>query len=148
MRTYILPGIAGLIGAIAMAVLTLLPARMQMFRIDIVRAVGSFISHDRAHAYKPGLTIHLFVGFISAYFYRWIFDYMGIPLNSGTGLFMGVIHGALVMLLVSIFILEHHPMKRYQRRGFMTGFSQILAHAVYGFIVGTILWLAGSPHHW
>ena len=42
------------------------------------------------------------------------------------------------MLFVSIAVLEHHPDKRYQRRGPLTGFAQLLGHILYGLVVGTV----------
>jgi hypothetical protein len=48
----------------------------------------------------------------------------------------GFIHGMIVMLLVSIVIMEHHPIARYHERGPMTGVAQLLAHVVYGATAG------------
>ena len=44
------------------------------------------------------------------------------------------------MLVVSIAILEHHPNQRYQRRGPMTGFAQLIGHILYGLVVGIVCW--------
>jgi len=43
------------------------------------------------------------------------------------------------MLLVSIVIMEHHPIARYHERGPMTGLAQLLAHLIYGVVVGLIV---------
>ena len=147
MKQILIPLIAGLIGSFAMASLMLVPARLGMFRVDVVRAVGALITRDRHNAHAPGMIIHLVVGALSAIFYKWIFDYMGIPLFWATGLFAGLVHGVLVMLLVSIFVLEHHPVKRYQRRGFGTGFAQIFGHGVFGLIVGFTIGLFTLDNH-
>lgn len=139
MQYFIIPIIAGVIGSFAMASLMLVPAKLGMFRIDVVRAVGALITRERHNAHLPGMVIHMVIGALSAVFYKWIFDYMGIPLFWATGIFAGLVHGVLVMLIVAIFVLEHHPMKRYQRRGFGTGFAQIFGHAVFGLIVGLLI---------
>lgn len=145
---FTIPIIAGLIGSFAMASLMLVPARLQMVRVDVVRAVGALVTRNRGNAFIPGMIIHLFFGAVTAVFYKWIFDYMGIPLFFATGLYAGAVHGVLVMLLVSIFVLEHHPMKRYQRRGFGTGFAQIFGHAFFGLIVGIIIAMFTLENHW
>lgn len=147
MQHFLIPLIAGIIGSFAMASLMLVPAKMGMFRIDVVRAVGALVTRERHNAHAPGMIIHMVVGGLAAVFYKWIFDYMGIPLFWATGLFAGLVHGVLVMLLVSIFVLEHHPMKRYQRRGFGTGFAQIFGHAVFGLIVGFTIGLFTLDNH-
>ena len=51
----------------------------------------------------------------------------------------GFIHGIVVMLLVCIAVMEHHPIARYHERGPMTGLAQLLAHIVYGVVVGLIV---------
>ena len=43
------------------------------------------------------------------------------PLLAEWRMFTGVVHGVVVMLFVAIAVLEHHPLKRYQTRGPMTG---------------------------
>ena len=43
------------------------------------------------------------------------------------------------MLLVSIVVLEHHPIARYHERGPMTGFMQLLAHLVYGAVTVLVI---------
>lgn len=54
---------------------------------------------------------------------------------------MGALHGVVIMLLVSIVIMEHHPIAHYHDRGPMTGFAQLLAHIIYGLIVGSFMQL-------
>lgn len=139
MNHLIVPLIAGLLGTAAMSALMLLPARLGIGRVDVIRAVGALITRDRGSAFGPGIVIHFCIGVAIAYFYFFVFEFMKIPLDTLTGLFAGAVHGALVMLVVAIAILEHHPMKRYQRRGPMTGFAQVLGHAVYGAVVGAVV---------
>jgi hypothetical protein len=134
------PLLGGLLGTAAMSLLLLLPARLGIARVDVIRAVGAFITGDRQHAFKPGIYIHFALGVFFAYVYYFGFRFTHIPLTPLGGLFAGAVHGVLVMLVVAIAVLEHHPMKRYQRRGPMTGFSQVVGHCVYGLIVGTVCW--------
>jgi uncharacterized membrane-anchored protein YitT (DUF2179 family) len=139
MKEIIVPLIAGLLGTLAMSSLLLLPSSLGFARVDIIRAVGAFITKDRETAFKPGLAIHFAAGVLFAYIYFWAFRFMNLPLHALSGMFTGAIHGAVVMLYVSIAVLEHHPLKRYQERGPMTGISQLLGHIIYGLVVGAVV---------
>ena len=61
------------------------------------------------------VTVLIGIGF--GYVYYWGYRFTGVPLTPLFGLSGGAVHGVLVMLFVSIAVLEHHPDKRYQRRG-------------------------------
>ncbi len=150
MQGILVPLLAGVLGTAAMSFLLLLPAWLGLPRVDLVRAMGSYITGDRERAFVPGLIIHFLVGILFGYVYYWGFQYTTIPLTPLHGLFAGAVHGTLIMLFVSIAVLEHHPDKRYQRRGPMTGFAQLLGHVVYGLVVGTVCWklapYVATPH--
>ncbi len=147
MHFTLVPALAGLLGTLAMAAFTLLPAYLGLPRVDIVRAVGSFITKDRDTAFGPGLVLFFIAGVIFAYGYYAIFAFIrGIPMNALSGLFAGLVHGALVMLYTVIAVLEHHPDPRYQRRGPMTGLMQLLGHGIYGAVVGLVCGMYAPIH--
>jgi hypothetical protein len=52
---------------------------------------------------------------------------MKLPVVWWTFGMAGFIHGIIVMLLVCIAVMEHHPIARYHERGPMTGLAQLLA---------------------
>lgn len=139
MKELIVPLIAGVAGTLAMTLFMLLPARLGIARVDVIRAAGAWVTRNRETAFLPGMVIHFAVGIFFGYVYYWFFHLSHLPLDWSYGLFGGLVHGAIVMLIVGITVLEHHPMKRYQRRGPMTGFAQVLGHAVYGTVVGAVL---------
>ena len=56
-----------------------------------------------------------------------------------TGLLLGSIHGVIIMLLVCIVIMEHHPVARYHEKGLGTGLAQLVAHMLYGVTVGWVV---------
>ncbi|MCX6957213.1 MAG: hypothetical protein NT164_01550 [Verrucomicrobiae bacterium] len=141
MNISIAPLIAGLAGTAAMTLLLQIPQWVGLGNIDIIRAAGALITRKQESAFLPGLIIHFGAGIIFAYAYVLLLSLSHIPINPLTGLFLGSLHGALIMLLVSIMILEHHPIATYHDRGPMTGFAQLLAHMVYGLIVGTVVQL-------
>ncbi|MBM3856387.1 MAG: hypothetical protein FJ390_00305 [Verrucomicrobia bacterium] len=135
----IAPLIGGFAGTLAMTLLLQIPKWIGLGNIDIVRAVGALATRKQEGAFFPGLVLHVSAGIIFAYAYVFILSFSHIPINPLTGLFLGAVHGAIIMLLVSIMILEHHPIASYHDRGPMTGFAQLLAHMVYGLVVGTVV---------
>ncbi len=139
MHFTLVPALAGLLGTLAMSLFTLLPEKLGFGRLDVVRAVGSYVTKNRDTAFGPGLVLYFIAGIVFAYIYYGIFSYIrGIPINALSGLFAGLVHGAIVMLYVVIAVLEHHPDPRYQRRGPMTGLMQLAGHGVFGTIVGLV----------
>lgn len=140
MNISIAPLIAGLAGTAAMTLLLQIPKWVGFGNTDIIRAVGALVTRKQEGAFLPGLIIHFSAGIIFAYVYVLLLSLSHIPINPITGLFLGGLHGAVIMILVSIMILEHHPIALYHERGPMTGFAQLLAHMVYGLVVGTVVY--------
>ena len=140
MRAWLIPFYGGLAGTLVMTVFLLLPRWMGWGKIDVIRAVGSLMTGRREGAFFPGLVLHLSMGILFAYIYAGFLMLSRIPFNGITGLLLGSIHGVIVMLLVSIVIMEHHPIARYHDKGIGTGLAQLLAHMLYGATVG---WVVG-----
>ena len=135
----IVPAIAGILATIAYSIVMLLPRVLGIARVDVVRAVGSFVTKNRETAFVPGLVIYFILGVVFAYiFYGFCAYIRGIPMNWLSGLFYGVVLGSVSMLYVVIGVLEHHPDKSYQRRGPMTGLMQIIGMGVFGLVVGSV----------
>jgi hypothetical protein len=49
----------------------------------------------------------------------------------------------IIMLLVSIIIMEHHPVAGYHEKGLETGLAQLAAHMLYGATVGWVVSVMG-----
>ena len=141
MNTWLPPLLGGLLGTAIMTLSLLLPKWLGFGKVDVIRAVGALITRKVHHAFAPGLILHFLSGIIFAYVYYFFLSLSHIPFNALSGLLMGTLHGVIVMLLVSIMIMEHHPIAYYHTRGPMTGFAQLLAHMLYGVIVGTVVQL-------
>ena len=136
------PALAGILGTIAYSVFMLLPRALGIARVDVVRAIGAFVTKNRETAFGPGLVIYFILGIIFSYvFYGFCAYIRGIPMNPLSGLFYGLVLGSVTMLYVVIAVLEHHPDKSYQRRGPMTGLMQLVGMGIFGLIVG---WLCGA----
>jgi len=141
MNNWLPPLLGGLVGTAIMTFSLLLPKWLGFGQVDIIRAVGTLLTRKVHHSFLPGFILHLLSGIIFAYVYYFILTLSHIPFNALTGLLMGTLHGVVVMLLVSIMIMEHHPIAYYHSRGPMTGFAQLLAHMLYGTIVGAVVQL-------
>ena len=140
MQAIFVPLLAGFLGTAIMTLLLMTPHWLGLPRVDLIRAVGSYITGSRETAFWPGMGLNFIIGILCGYAYYWAFRFTGIPLTPLFGALAGVAHGVLAMLTAVIAILEHHPDKRYQQRGPMTAFSQLLGHIVYGAVVGLVCW--------
>jgi len=140
MRTWLIPFYGGLAGTLVMTIFLLLPRWMEWGKTDVIPAVGSLIMGRREGAFFPGLIAHLSMGVLFAYLYAGFLMLSHLPFNAMTGLLLGSVQGVIVMLLVSIVIMEHHPIAYYHDKGLGTGLAQLLAHMLYGATVG---WVVG-----
>ena len=133
----------GLAGTVAMTFFLLLPRWLGLAHVDVIRAGGALVVGSRNRsAFPVGMTIHIAMGIGFAFVYSTCLSLSSLPFNALTGLLLGSIHGVIVMLLVSILIMEHHPDARYHERGPATGLAQLGAHMLYGTIVGLIVGLS------
>ncbi|MEO8206111.1 MAG: DUF6789 family protein [Chthoniobacterales bacterium] len=135
----IAPLIGGLLGTVAMTVFLLLPRWLNIGNVDVIRAAGALVTKRTENAFGPGLIIHFGSGILFAYLYTFALYFGKLPVNFLTCGLVGLVHGVIVMLLVSIVVLEHHPIAKYHDRGPMTGIMQLLAHVLYGVILGAVV---------
>ena len=122
-----------------MSAFLLFPRWLGIGKVDVIPAVGALITGKIENAFSVGYIIHFISGILFAYVYWAIILAMKLPVVWLTFALAGFIHGIIVMLLVCIAIMEHHPIARYHERGPMTGLSQLLAHILYGIVVGLIV---------
>jgi hypothetical protein len=139
MNTWFSILLGGVAGTVVMTVFLLIPRWMGWGKIDVIRAVGSLMTHRRDEIFSNGLILHLFMGILFAYVYGGILYLSHIPFNALSGLFLGCLHGSIVMLMVCIVIMEHHPIAAYHEKGLGTGFAQLGAHMLYGLTVGWVV---------
>lgn len=131
--------VGGIAGTLVMTVFLLLPRWMGWGKIDVIRAVGALITRQRDKVFPTGLVLHLSIGILFAFLYGAILDWSHIPFTAISGLFIGCLHGSIVMMLVCIVIMEHHPIAAYHEKGLGTGLSQLFAHMLYGFTLGLVV---------
>ena len=129
----------GIVGTFMMTAFLLLPRWMSWGKIDVVRAVGSLMTGRRERIFRLGLLLHVAMGILFAFLYAGFLNLSRLPFNAMTGLLLGCLHGVIIMLLVSIVIMEHHPVAGYHEKGLGTGLAQLVAHMLYGATVGWIV---------
>ncbi|MGA7394812.1 MAG: DUF6789 family protein [Terrimicrobiaceae bacterium] len=139
MLSALAPLIGGIVGTVAMSAFLLLPRWLGIGKIDVIPAVGALITGKTENAFSIGYIVHFASGIVFAYIYWGLLLLMKMPLVWWAFAMAGCIHGIVVMLLVCITVMEHHPIARYHERGPMTGLAQLIAHIVYGVVVGLIV---------
>ena len=117
----------------------LLPRWLGVGKVDVIPAVGALLMGRTENTFRSGLIAHFLSGIAFAYIYWGMILLMKLPVVWWMFAMAGAIHGVIVMLLVCIVVMEHHPIARYHDRGPMTGLSQFIAHIVYGLVVGIIV---------
>ncbi len=134
----LVPLLAGTLGVTGCLGSMLLPRALGIARVDVLRASGEFITRNHQMALVPDLVLHLVRGVVLAYVYYAACAYVPLPMNASTGLFFGLVLGAVMMLFVGIAVVENHPDLRYQRRDVMTGVVQIIGNGIFGLVVGYV----------
>lgn len=144
---------AGLIATAVMVFFLYLPRLWNGPTYDVMGALGSAITgNESQRARFMGTTAYFLVGILFALLYGWLVMAMldaprnidvprwqvlaGAPLEIDLlfplfGALVGLVHGIVVALLVTIVIIEHHPIAKYRARVQLVP-SQVLAHVVFG----------------
>ncbi|MDB5038601.1 MAG: hypothetical protein JWQ35_2129 [Bacteriovoracaceae bacterium] len=137
--TILLAGIAGTSG------MTLFLYAMHGRKIrtgDIIRAVGSIVTRSEKNAFFVGLILHYCMGIFFAFVYSLLIGLSPVKSHLDSILFcsfFGFLHGVIMVIIFTIFVAEHHPIKRFQQAGVSVVVAQFLAHIIYGTLVGAVL---------
>jgi hypothetical protein len=99
-----------------MSALLLLPRWLGIGKIDVIPAVGALITGKAENALPIGYVVHFTSGIIFAYIYWGVLLPVKLPVVWWTFGMAGFIHGIIVMLLVCIAVMEHHPIAHPLRR--------------------------------
>ena len=140
MKTWYCLLVAGCAGTSVMTLFLFLPRWADWSKVDVIKAGGALLVGMNARAFTAGMGIHLVMGVGFSYLYAAFLGFSHLPFNTLTGALLGSLHGVVVMLLVAILIMEHHPVARYHERGPATGLAHLGAHILYGATVG---WVVG-----
>lgn len=147
---------AGLIATAVMVFFLYLPRLWQGVTYDVMGALGSAITgRENQQSRFMGTTTYFLFGLLFAVLYGWIvltllesprtIEIPRWPALGGTpveidllypllGALIGFVHGMVVAILVTVVVIEHHPIEKYRSRVGLIP-SQVLAHVVYGALV-------------
>ena len=140
MKTWYSLLVAGCAGTLVMTLFLFVPRWAGWSKVDVIRAGGALLVGMNARAFATGMGIHLVMGVGFSFLYAAFLGFSHLPFNTLTGALLGSLQGVVVMLLVAILIMEHHPIARYHERGPATGLAHLGAHILYGATVG---WVVG-----
>jgi hypothetical protein len=152
----------GFVGTLVLTTLLRAASELKLTRIDLPFLLGTIVTADRKRAQALGYLLHFFFGFSFALGYLAIFTAIG---RSGwlAGAILGLLHGAFAgTALVNVLLPVVHPRMGdpstganeaalLESPGFMmlnygaaTPIAMLIAHVVYGAIVGGFISMAGS----
>ena len=143
---------AGLIATTLMVFFLYLPRLWQGATYDVMGALGSAMTgKENTQSRFMGMTTYFLVGILFALLYGWIVlallddppavgpnwqAFPGAPVTidllfPALGALIGFVHGMVVAILVTVIVIEHHPIHRYRENVRLIP-SQVLGHVVYG----------------
>jgi hypothetical protein len=143
----------GLIGTLSMASVMSVSQNLGLSRLNMPFLLGTLFTGDRHVAYVLGFLIYGFGGWFFAFFYYLLFAELGRA-SWWLGGIVGVIHGLLLLTAVLPLLPHVHPRvaseydgavgrRRLEPPGFLalhygyrTPLVTLLAHAVYGAVLG------------
>ncbi len=133
--------LAGIIATAAMCVALFIIQWRGLAEADMVRAIGSIVTRNEQNAMPIGLVIQFVSGVGFAFLY--IIVWSTLPLAEFQhyvllGLVTGFAHGLVVSFMLVVLVAEHHPLPRFQNAGMGVAIAHLVAHVVYGLLVGLV----------
>ncbi|MSQ24174.1 MAG: hypothetical protein EXR58_06450 [Chloroflexi bacterium] len=126
-------GVAGLLGAIGMALATFLFNALRIPVVDLGRLIATKILRYHSHGTRLGLALHIINGVVLALIYAFLVK----PLLPGPGWLSGLAYGMLLWLTMMLIVL---PAMSDGFFGWRTSRqmipSALFVHLLYGLIIG------------
>lgn len=151
----------GFVATVILTTLMNLSQGLGLTRMNLPFILGTMFTADRDRAKVYGTIFHLLNGWAFAFLYALVFETLGRS-DVLVGMVGGLIHAAFVLVVVMPTLPELHPRmageqhgptvtRRLEPPGFLalhygtsTPISTILAHLVYGGLLGALYRVAGS----
>jgi hypothetical protein len=153
--------LGGLAGTLVLTTILRTATELGLTRIDLPFLLGTAVTHDRVHAKAIGYALHFVFGLLFALVYWAIFAVVGAA-GLALGALLGLVHGLFAgSALVNVLLPVVHPRlgtgfdaagsaPLLEPPGFLllnygrqTPTVTLIAHAVYGAIVGGFIGWAG-----
>ncbi|MEJ2374100.1 MAG: hypothetical protein P8Y53_03745 [Pseudolabrys sp.] len=113
----------GFVATSAMTVLLEGARYLNFSRMSLPFLFGAFVTGDHARAMLYGSALYLIGGWLFALLYAWFFEEIGFA-NWWLGLLLGILHGALLLMVFLPVMTELHPRMATERSG-LTEIKQI-----------------------
>ncbi len=145
--------LAGAIGAAAMLVVIYGGRAMGMTKMDLLRTLGTMVQPKGSTnvVYGIGLMMHLMMGAAFGLLHTGLlhaFDPSSTGAATGLGILIGAVHGMMVTVAMPVMLKMGHPLVKdgtiddpgpaMTGFGKMTPMGMVMAHVVYGILVGAI----------
>jgi len=134
---------------------------MGISRMNLPYMLGSMFTPDRDKAKLLGFGLHLFIGWAFSFLYGVGFVLLGGP-TWWKGLIFGFVHAAFVLVVGMSLVPSLHPRMASEQRGptitqrleppgflglhygYQTPISLLIAHLVFGVLLGVLLQISGA----
>lgn len=106
---------------------------------DMINAIGSLFTRSEEDALSVGLVVHFLSGVIFALLYVGLWSVLAVDsvrLYLMLGLITGFAHGFVVSFILVAVVAHHHPIERFRNAGIGVAAAHLLAHVIYGAVVG------------
>jgi len=137
--------VAGALGGLAMELAMGLISRAGLAKGDMILALGSLLTKERANARHVGLVIHATaaIGFGLVYTLLMVMlGYTHLPVSLMLGLGVGALHGLLVSLMLVWVVADRHPLEEFKEADLLVGLSHMAGHVAYGAVIGLVVGLS------
>lgn len=138
--------IAGLVGAVGMAAVLHGISRSPYFHTPMITALGSLFTGSKQNALLLGGLIHSFSGIFFGLLYTLAAVASGIQGGGSLVAFgagVGFLHGIVISILLIMLVSQNHPLEEFRRAGIGVAFAHLLAHVVFGLLVGLVIAISG-----
>ena len=132
---------AGACATLTMIAVMYLIHLMKWANADMIRAVGSIVTQSYDYAFITGLMIHFSSGLFFSLVYAKLVGFAPVITVASVIVlttFVGLVHGLIVGLFLTVLVAEHHPLPEFQKAGFPVIVAHIVGHIAYGFTLGII----------
>jgi len=130
---------AGLVGALLMNLFLRWVNDSFDEPVNMVRVLGSYVTKSQESGLTVGTVLHLLFGGIFGILYAWFLTLIGaavFPASLFAGLGMGFAHGLISSYMMMFIMSENHPVGKYRQATFSIGLLYLMAHGIYGAVMG------------
>lgn len=115
-----------------------------LVKLNVIQAIGSLVSRDKSPSFVGGLILHYVFGLLFASIYILVAYLLFSSMSLSSSVLaicasLGLFHGLIVAFLLTIVVTEHHPLQRIRNRGVGVSFAYLIAHIIFGLVLGLVL---------